>query len=50
MLELVEVTVKLITNEIVYKSRDGFAVGKPNTNVLRHVVKGKAVKFNDIII
>merc|ERR1712146_221695 len=35
-------------NEIVYKSRDGYVVGKPNTNVIRHVVKGKVVKFDDI--
>ena len=27
-------------NEIVYKSRDGYVVGKPNTNVIRHIVKG----------
>ena len=36
-------------NEIVYKARDGYTVRKPNKNVIRHVVKGKIVKFDDIV-
>merc|ERR1712070_1312839 len=36
-------------NEIVYKSREGYMVGKPNTTVIRNLVKGKVVKFDDIV-